>query len=245
MTELNLDNPQIIALLSLLTLLAGLVRGFTGFGGPAVMILVLVPFYSPLSVLPKVAMVDLIANFKLIPSTVREVNWPIVVTIVVASLVAAPIGVYALNATDAVAMRRAVALIAIVCTCIMLTGWRFKRSPPLWSFALAGVVAGFVLGATYIAFVMVMFIMAGPASAAISRATAIFWGFVLGLLIVGMHMAMGNVSWSDMWRSGLLGLVYLFGTSIGARWFRQVSEVDFRKTVLWFLLLLGCAGLFA
>ena len=72
--DLTLDEPRMIALTGAIALLAGLVRGFSGFGGPAIMALVLTQFYSPLSVLTKVAIIDAVSYLLLAPTTAREFN---------------------------------------------------------------------------------------------------------------------------------------------------------------------------
>ena len=62
MAELSLAHWQVWALVMATTLTAGAVRGFAGFGGPAIMILVLTQFYAPASVLALVLLVDYAGN---------------------------------------------------------------------------------------------------------------------------------------------------------------------------------------
>jgi len=105
--DLLLQHTASWFLLAAVAFIAGIVRGFSGFGGPAVMVLCLVPFYSPVSVLSKVAMIDLSANVKLLPSTWNEVNWHTTGWFIATAIVGIPVGMYALNTVDPTVMKRA------------------------------------------------------------------------------------------------------------------------------------------
>jgi uncharacterized protein len=241
--DLNLNDPHLAAILTVVALFAGFVRGFTGFGGPAVMVLAMVPFFSPLSVVTKVVVIDLVANVKMMPSTSHEIDVPVVVAITLGSLLGAPLGLYLLEVVDPVLMKRVTAVVAMTCTIAMMTGWRFKRMPSTATFALAGAAAGIILGATLIAFLMMVFLFASPASAAVSRANAVMWGFVMTGGLISAWLIIGSLDWPQFWRSIAIGVIYLLGSTVGAAAFRRTSEHNFRKVVLWFMLTLASAGL--
>ena len=244
MRDLTLDDPLILALVIPVILFAGLVRGFTGFGGPAVIILTLIPFFNPVSIISKVLLIDLVANVTLLKSTSHEVDWHAMHTVCMFSFLGAPLGLYVLDTVDPEIMKRVVASVAALCTILMIIGMRFPRKPPPWANALAGLIAGFTLGATLIAFVIMMYFFASPVSAAISRANGVFWGFAMSGLLVFAHIGLGNILFHDVWQSLLLGLAYLAATVWGARAFRRVSERNFRKGVMWMMLGLSGAGMF-
>jgi uncharacterized protein len=243
MRDLALDDPQTLAIVVPVVLFAGLVRGFTGFGGPAVMILAFIPFFNPVSVITKALMIDLVANVTLLRSTHHEVDWKVMHTVCIFSFIGAPIGLYALDGVDPQITKRIIAGVAGACTILMIIGLRFRTTPPAWVNALAGLLAGICLGATMIAFVIMIYFFASPVAAAISRANGVFWGFSMTLLLIFAHIGIGNIAFDDIWRSLLLGLLYLGGTELGARAFRKVSERNFRKGVMWMMLGLAGAGL--
>ena len=130
-----------------MSLVGGFVRGFAGFGGPAVMLLVLTPFFNPLSLLSKVMVIDLVANLKLLPNSFADVDWKLCLTVSGATLIGVLGGTYALLNVEAEIIKTAVALVVALCTLVMLTGWRYQRQPGLLAQVVAGLVAGFVLGA--------------------------------------------------------------------------------------------------
>ena len=243
--DLTLDEPRAIALTAATALVAGMVRGFSGFGGPALMALVLTQFYSPLSVLTKVMVIDAMSYLLLVPSTVREFDRRLVAVVTTATLVGLPIGVYLLAVTDPMVMKRAVAGAVAVCVVIMLFGVRLREWPPIVVQLVVGVLAGVVLGATYIALVAMIFFFALPVSGAQSRANAVFWGIVLSFVLIATHMGLGNTTTDALWRAALLGFFYLAGTGAGMWWFRRTGERGFRRAVLWLLLGLAGVGLVA
>lgn len=241
--SLSLDQPMMWVVACVTALVAGFVRGFSGFGGPAVMTLVLIQFYSPVSVLSKVILIDFVVNLKLLPSTAHEVDRRLASVIIFSSFVGLPLGVYALVELDPTLIKRAIALVAAVASCAMLIGWRFKRVPSLATYVLAGWVSGVVLGATFIALVMVVFLFASPARAAIARANAVYWGFATSVALIVGYSFSGLIVWDDVWRSAIVGVFYLAGAVMGSRVFRVTRETDFRRVVLLLLLTLSGAAL--
>ena len=243
--DLTFDDPRMIAVTGATALVAGVVRGYSGFGGPALMALVLTQFFNPLSVLTKVVIIDAVSYLLLVPSTVREFDRRLVPVVTISTFVGLPIGVYLLTATDPVVMKRAIAAAVAVCVVIMLLGVRFRAPPPIVVRILVGVFAGVVLGATYIALVAVIFFFALPDSGARSRANTVFWGITLAYGLIALHLVLGNVAVDDLWRAALLGVFYLAGTGAGVWWFRRTGERGFRRAVHWLLLGLAAIGLVA
>ena len=243
--DLTLDEPQMIVLTVAAALVAGAVRGFSGFGGPALMALLLTQFYSPLSVVTKIAIIDAMAFLLLIPSTAREYNRRVVVILTLSTLVGLPIGTYLLTQMDPVVMKRAIAGVVAACVTAMLLGGRFRASPSLAVHIGVGMLAGVVLGATYIALVAVIFFFSLPVSGAESRANNVFWGVILAVVFIATHMVLGNIIVEGLWRVILVGVVYLAGAGAGAWWFRRTGESGFRRAVLWLLLGLAAVGLVA
>ena len=241
--DLTLDEPRMIALTGATAFVAGLVRGFSGFGGPAIMALVLTQFYNPLSVLTKVVIIDATSYLLLVPSTAREFNRRVIAIVTLATLAGLPIGTYLLVELDPLVVKRAIAGAVAACAAVMLFGGRFRASPSVAVHLAVGLLAGIVLGATYIALVAVIFFFSLPASGGESRANAVYWSVMLSYVLIATHMVLGNVTVDDLWRATLLGVSYLAGTGVGVWWFRRTAEREFRRAVLWLLLGLATIGL--
>lgn len=243
MPALDVFDPFAVAVLSLAALVAGVVRGFTGFGGPAVMILVLVPFYAPITVLAKVAAIDVLANFALVRPAIAEIDKRVVTAITVSSLAGLPFGMYLVFEVDPDLMKRVIAIVAAACTVVMLVGWRLKEVPSPVVHVFVGFAAGVILGATFIAFFIMMFLLASPASAAVSRANVILWGCVMNVAAISMFAVSGAISLLEFGVCVVVGLAYMLSARFGAVMFRRTKERDFRRVVLWMMLVLAGAGL--
>jgi uncharacterized membrane protein YfcA len=243
MPDLELTDPFTISLVAIAALVGGFVRGFSGFGGPAVMILALVPFFAPVSILSKVMVIDLISNFKLLPSSFRQIHRASAIPVLVGTALGGPFGFYILNTIDPQVMKRVIAAIAGSLTVLLIIGMKLHRMPPFWVHAGLGIFAGVVLGATNIAFAAALYFLALPFVAAQGRANMILWGFFTSATLIVAHIAVGNLTWDGIWRSALLGPVYLAGAWMGALVFAKTSERNFRRLVLWFLLALSIVAL--
>lgn len=243
MPPLTLAELEMFLIAGAAALVGGMIRGFVGFGGAVTMILILTHFFDPTSVVARVAIVDLIANVRLLPTTWREVEWRTAGIVTVATCVAIPLGVFALLAIDPVTMKKGIAGIAAVCALFLLAGKRVRTRATVAVLIGVGLVSGVVMGATYIALVFMIFVYALPMQATVSRATGIQWGFFTTLVLIAIFLFSGDLVWDDLWRAGLVGVVYLGSAWIGAHLFRRTDEALFRRIVLIFLLVLSLIGM--
>lgn len=243
MPILTLAEPEMVVIACAAALFGGLIRGFVGFGGASTLVLVLTQFYDPTSVIARVAVIDLFANVRLLPTTWKEIEWRTAAPVTIATVLALPFGIWILVAVDPVIMKRGIAAIVAVSTLTLLSGRQFHAPATLPVLIGIGVVTGIVLGATMVALTFMVFVYALPLSAAVSRATGILWGFFVTLAMIAAFMVTGDLTWIDLGPTALVGLVFLGGTWIGSHAFRRIDEDLFRRIVLIFLLVLAVIGM--
>jgi uncharacterized protein len=236
---LSFDQPLVLALVAVLAGIAGFVRGFTGFGGPAIMIVVLTYFFSPATVLAKVLLMDMVANIKLVANILPEVDWRRTLTLASATLLGAPFGLWALVYVNDVLMQQFIALLALAASTLLLSGWRLKRPPNLALMLTVGFFAGVIMTATGIALLMMAFLFSGPDSTGRSRANAIAWMFGISICMLSTYAWAEFLTWSDTWRSLLVGIAYLAGATAGARAFVASAEATVRRAAVWLLFVLA------
>ena len=159
MPPLTFAELEMFLIAGAVALVAGVVRGFAGFGGGAIMILILTQFYDPTSVIARIVLIDMVANVRLLPTTLREVEWRTAGTVTVASCVAIPLGILVLLAVDPLIMKRGIAAVIAVSTLILLSGRRFEAAPTMPVLIGVGLLSGVILGATFIAIVFMIFIL--------------------------------------------------------------------------------------
>ena len=71
-TELSLTSWEVLTFAIVVSLISGVVRGFTGFGGPAIMVLALTQFWTPASVPALALLVDYATNLQLALGAMRH-----------------------------------------------------------------------------------------------------------------------------------------------------------------------------
>ncbi len=242
MPEISLTQWDILTFAIAVSLIAGIVRGFTGFGGPAIMVLAFTQFYTPASVLALVLLVDYAANFQLAIGAIRHTRWRSVAPLTISSIISLPLGIYALQLVDPLAMKRGIALVTGLCVCVMFCNWRYKREAGVFLSSMVGLIGGVIVGATFIALPIMIFIFAGPSNATVARANAISWGVFAGAGLIVAFVWQGLVDIDDLWQAALITLFYMGGAFIGARAFKKASEKLFRRVVLISLLGLSIIG---
>jgi uncharacterized membrane protein YfcA len=218
---------------------AGLIRGFTGFGGPAFILAILTLFFTPVSIVSKIVVVDFLANAYLFKACLKQINWRSTATMVIPTLLAMPLGHWLLLELDPALMKRAMALIIAGACVLMLVGFRYRHPmTPGW-LILAGLCSGIVFGGTYIALVAVVFILLGPYDKNAGRTLIVAWSFftVLGFALIAALS--GTTGVDDLIIAAPGAATYLLGSWLGSHGFRNSSEKLFRRVAISTLLVLS------
>ena len=227
---LALAVPGLWALVAV-TLVAGIVYGFAGFGAA----LIFMPVASALLPVPMAiaafSLTSLASLVTVVPRAWGEVNRRAVLWMIAAATPAAILGIWVLRFSDAEAIRWAVISIAAVTLAALVMGWRYRTEPKLRVRVTVGAAAGFVGGATGLnGPVLVLFQLAGNDSVARSRALTIIFLTITSILFLPL-MAMQGLLTSEAVALGLLLLVpYGLGTRIGQAMFRPSAEGLYRWT---------------
>ena len=232
------DQPGMLAV-ALVAFGAGLIRGFTGFGGPAFILAILTLFFTPVSIVSKIVVVDFLANAYLFKACLKEINWRSTATMVIPTVLAMPLGHWLLLELDPALMKRAMALIIAGACMLMLVGFRYKHPMTTGWLILAGLCSGIVFGGTYIALVAVVFILLGPYDKNAGRTLIVAWSFftVLGFALIAT--VSGTTGVDDLIIAAPGAATYLLGSWLGSHGFRNSSEKLFRRVAISTLLVLS------
>ena len=222
---------------------AGLIRGFTGFGGPAFFLAILTIFFSPVSIVSKIQVVDFLGGVYLFWSCYRQINWRNTAIIVIPTLLFLPVGHWLLLELDPDVSKRAIAAIILIACVLMLIGYRYKQPMTPAILAAVGVVAGIVFGGTYIALVAVVPILLGPYNKDEGRTLILSWAFFTMLGFAALYAVSGTTTTADVVTALPGAASYLVGTWLGSLGFRQSSEKTFRRAAIATLLVLSLFNL--
>ena len=232
-----------MGVLAVVALVAGLLRGFTGFGGPAFLIAVLTIFYPPIMIVGKVLIVDFAASTFLFHSCFRRIQWKPTLSLVIPSLLVMPAGQWLLVAMDPDVLARGIAVTILLTSLMKLAGWRYRKRPGLVGMVLIGVISGVIFGASYIALVTITAVLLGPWNHVEARTLIVAWAFLVQIWFTFISVYAGTVGSSDLLIAWPAAVLYLAGTWLGSRLFGGVGEAQYRNVALIVLAGLALAGL--
>lgn len=224
-----------------ISIIAGLVRGFTGFGSALIYVPLISALYSPPVAAGTMVLVDTIAS---LPFAVRV--WPLatrreVVPVAAGGALALPLGVAALIYVDALILRWFIAALVLFALVALITGWRYHRKPtPAISFGV-GAMAGFGSGSVQIAAPpLLVFWLGGQNNATTVRANIMVLFALQGLLGIALYAFNGLFGGEVLALSLAIGVPFVLAMTIGARWFRGTSDLLYRRIAY---IIIGFSGL--
>jgi uncharacterized protein len=236
--------PEHFLILAACAFIAGLVRGFSGFGLSAVLVASAAFVISPKLIIPTAQAMEVIASIALIPSVWKEVNWKWLTPMAGAYALSIPAGVAALAYLPEQALRVGGCVILLVASLCLLLNARPKLPDGLPLRFGTGLVAGFFAGATSLGGMVasaMLFAVALPAKNL--RATLIVLFFASALYSLTWGAWHGVVTSGTFTRAAWLAVPLLVGIAAGSHGFKHVSEAAFRKAVLALLAVLSLAGI--
>jgi len=232
-----------MAIIAIVAFAAGLVRGFTGFGGPAFILAILTLFFAPYSIVSKILVVDFIASVYLFKAVYRDIDWRSTTCMVIPTLLFMPLGHWLLVELDPLWMKRAMAVIIASACILMLGGFRYRQPMTTAWLVVLGIFAGIVFGGSYIALVAVVFILLGPYDKHQGRTLIISWSSFSVLGFALMSLLSGTTGLDDIVTAAPGAATYLLGTWLGSHGFHNASEKLFRRGAIAVLLCLALLNL--
>jgi uncharacterized membrane protein YfcA len=206
-------------------LLAGIVRGFAGFGSAMVYMPLASAIVSPVTAFVSMVVFDVIGPVPNIPRALRECQRKEVALLGAGLLVGLPLGLAVLTRMPQDPFRWAVALTALALLAIILSGWRYRRQRKGADIFGTGVAGGVLSGSTGMAGAPALILyLAGRERTVVIRANMIlylFLGDVISLAILGTTGQLGS---QDIWLGLVIAPVYLAGNVIGALLFTEKAE---------------------
>ncbi len=127
-------------------IVAGIVRGFAGFGTGLIFIPLAGYVLQPVEILVAVMVIDLIGSFPLLPRALRDGKMKEIGFLAIGMVICLPVGTLLLTSLDPDLFRWIVCLMAFGLVVILLTGWRHSVTFTGPSLIGIGGASGFVGG---------------------------------------------------------------------------------------------------
>lgn len=224
-----LAEPRFIAAAAIAAL-SGLVRGFSGFGGAMIYMPLVAAVYEPRIAAVTILLVDFLSSTPFAIPEVRRCTWREVIPISIAMAVAVPLGAWALLVLDPIVLRWAIAVLVLGLVAVLMSGWRYRGEPHLAITLGVGAFAGASAGAVQIGGPPVVLYWLSRGNNAITmRANLMVFFAFCGVALVTAYAVLGLFTAATLALSLLLGIPYLIGVGIGARFFHGTSDLLYRR----------------
>jgi len=209
---------------------AGLVRGFAGFGSAMIIMPVASSVLSPVEAVIFLICTELIGPLPNAPAAWREGTPRDVGLLVLGAVLALPLGIWALTTMDATVFGWVVSISVIVLLGLTASGWRLRGALTTRLTVAAGAVGGFMTGFAGIPGPpVIMLYMASTLPIAVMRANFLLYLVGLDLLLFPMLWALGLMNWPIAFLGVLVGIPNLIANALGARLFDPANERLFRN----------------
>ncbi|MCU9846513.1 sulfite exporter TauE/SafE family protein [Defluviimonas sp. WL0024] len=234
-------EPAAAAFLAVAVFGAAFVRGYSGFGFAALVILATSLVTSPLHAVPVVILCDIVMTVQQARGIWARIDWRRVGTLMLGALAGVPLGVTIITSIGTDLARAVIALFVLVMCALLWIGWSFRGHVGDVGTTGTGFVSGLANGAGVGGLPVAVFMTAQPVAAAVFRATLIAYFTLMDLWSLPIMARAGMVS-ADTFRATLFVLPMMAaGIWLGGRQFLKAEPQDFRRFAL--LLLAGLATL--
>ncbi|WP_105381694.1 sulfite exporter TauE/SafE family protein [Neorhizobium alkalisoli] len=223
-------SPYQLAFVLLAAMIAGLARGFSGFGGA----LIFVPLAGA-AMGPKIAsglllVIDSIMTLGMVPDSWRRANRREVATMLAGAVVGVPTGTALLALLPSVTLRWIISVAVLCLLAFLISGWRYHGRPKTYLTVGVGGLAGLFGGAAQMSGPpVVAYWLGGAIPPLIVRANLVLY-FALSTVISATSYLIGGILTVEVLLIALLaGPGYGLGLFVGSRLFGVASEATFRR----------------
>ncbi len=210
--------------------LAGVVRGFSGFGSALIYVPLMSALYEPRIATASFVLMDYVCVAPYAVRAVPRAQWREVGPAFAAALLTVPLGTLVQSSVDPVPLRWGMAAFVLAFVVLIASGWRYPFKPSTPAAACAGALSGFVGGAVQMGGPpVILYWLGSPSGAAVIRSNLLVFLLMLGLTLVASYIWHGMMVAEPIALAMLLWPAYILALAIGARWFHGASDVHYRR----------------
>ncbi|WP_417432703.1 TSUP family transporter [Hoeflea sp.] len=233
-----------LAIVLAVVLIAGLIRGFAGFGLSAVVMAGVAILIPPVELIPMCYLLEGAASLAMFRGGMAHANMKIVWGLVICSAIGMPIGLLATTNID-VALSKKLALGLI----LALTLAQFFRLRPKFlttpkGLYASGLTAGIATGLASVGgMVIALYVLASDTQPKQMRASLVMFLCISMVTSLVWLVAYDVMTTQAVWRGVLMSPVVLLGVFAGIWLFRPAYEHLYKNACLLLLTLLSATGL--
>ncbi|WP_102224908.1 sulfite exporter TauE/SafE family protein [Acidimangrovimonas sediminis] len=209
--------------------IAGLSRGFSGFGAALIFMPLASAIVGPKVAAPLLLIVDAVAALSLLPDAWRRADKARVFVMAGGAAIGVPLGTAALIWLDRTTMRWLISGVTCALLALLISGWRYHGRPRPWATVLVGTASGLFSGAAGAGGPPVIaYWLGSPEPRAAIRANIVAYFAVSTVLSIISYSLGGLFTWHVLALCLPVGLAYALGLQLGARLFRLAGDAGFR-----------------
>jgi len=237
-------TPVPLTLLVVTTFVAGLARGFSGFGAALIFMPVASALIGPRLAAPVILIIDAVTTVGLVPGAFRRADRREVAVMSLGALIGVPSGVYLLTHLDPLTIRWAIIAICAALLVLLLSGWRYHGRPRAPLTVGVGALSGLFSGASQVGGPPVIaYWLGGAIPANIVRANIVLY-FEVSTALTLLNFLIGGLFVPALAPLSLMTApAYALGLWGGTRLFGAASEATFRRICLALIALAVVIGL--
>ncbi len=229
-------STVVLALTVLVAGVAGLARGFSGFGAALIFMPAASALVTPALAAPVLLLADGILSLGFLPRAWMKARRKDVGLMAMGAFIGVPLGTLVLNHADPLPLRWAIAALASSMLVLLASGWRYHGTPRPPMTVLVGLVSGVFGGLAQLSGPpVVAYWLSGKEAHDTMRASIILFFGATTLFTFISYALSGLVTERSLWLALLVAPAYALGLFAGARAFRLASPQTFRR--LCFLLI--------
>jgi len=227
------------------TLVAGLMRGFAGFGSAMLMAPIFAILFGSAEMVVTVVAIELVVSVQLFPQVRSHADWKTLTPMSIAACIAMPFGVWLLASIDKNTIVTAVSGIIVGFVVLMWSGWKYTGRRSAFAAASVGAVSGAMMATTSVGGPPVLlYLLSGNDPPKVNRANIVTYYFLTQFLLIVIVLATGVAGWTALIRAVVLFPVMVAGAWAGGRLFHGLaSERVYRNVALGMLFATGLFGL--
>lgn len=236
-------GPGGLIWMTLAILIAGFVRGYSGFGFSALTIAASGLVMNPLHFVAVVVLWEAVMTLQAWSNIGPSVDWRRVGLLVAGAVIGLPLGLWALQSISEDAARAVISAYVLTMCVVLLAGWRMgaEARPPL-TFG-AGIISGLANAPGMGGLPVAAFFAAQPMAPAVFRATLVAYFPILDLYSAPLYWLNGMVTWETLKVAGVGLPLVLLSNWAGSRHFLHTDPKDFRRFAIGLLGILAFLGL--
>lgn len=237
-------NSKQLGFVLLAALVAGLARGFSGFGAALIFVPLASAAIGPKLAVPVLLVADALTALVMLPSAWRLADRKAVGVMSIGALVGVPLGAYVLTQANPLVLRWAIVVLVAGLLALIVSGWRYHGRIAAPVTVAVGAVSGVFSGAAQVGGPpVVVYWLGGATQHREVRANIVLYFQVSTVISMVSYLAGGLITLDVLMLAVVTAPVFGLAMQVGSHLFGRANEAAFRRICYALIALAAIAGL--